>query len=80
MVRMCEKARWEFLVHRQSCGFMIKNYDLVHSLIGFRLGSSYDFRIILKNYFCQIIYNSCIMNAINKKLDQYIIHSNLLST
>ena len=32
MVKICEKARWEFMVHRQACGFTIKNYELVTTI------------------------------------------------
>jgi hypothetical protein len=32
LVALCEKTRWEFMVHRQAVGFTIKNYELVTSL------------------------------------------------
>ena len=32
LVRSCEKARWEFMVHRQAVGFTIRNYQLVTSM------------------------------------------------
>ena len=32
LVKECEKARWQFMVHRQAVGFTIKNYELVTTL------------------------------------------------
>ena len=32
LVKVCEKARWEYMVHRQACGFTIHNYQIVTSL------------------------------------------------
>ena len=32
LVKECESARYELIVHRQSVGFTIRNQELVHSL------------------------------------------------
>lgn len=32
LVKECEKVRWEYMVHRQSCGFTIHNYQIVTSM------------------------------------------------
>ncbi len=32
LIKLCQQARWEFMVHRQAVGFTIQNYQLVTSL------------------------------------------------
>jgi hypothetical protein len=32
LVSLCEKARWEFMVHRQAVGFTIRNYEMVTTI------------------------------------------------